>query len=401
VTHANETELSQPVTAKAALESDVSLIRGGPFYRAQEMIRLIDAGRWNLGKRIVIAIAVGWVPLILITAIVKPHAVLGLLGDYPIAARVLIAVPVLLAGQLVMESVFRKIVRHIGDAGLLSLPAVPRLDEILVRLLRLRDSFIPEVLIVLLAFVRVSTVVRGDMAFALPWAVTGTGSAIHLSIAGWYYELFSQFLFLFLLGISLWKWLLWTAFLFRLSRLDLRLYATHPDKHGGLGFIGMSPTAIAPTVFVSAAAIGATWRVEILREGMHLMDFKIYAIVLLMIVLMIAFGPLIFFVPRLSRLRRQGILDYGALGQIHSADFHRRWIEHRAGHEEEFITAPDSSSLIDFASSFENVEDLKPFPFDKGAFIAVILAIAIPMLPVVLAEIPLAEVLKGLLSALK
>ncbi len=377
------------------------MIRGGPFYRAQEALLLIDSGRWNLGRRIFVALAVSWAPLLLITLLAKPHAALGLLGDYPVNIRTLVAVPVLLAGQVVMESVFRKIVRHVGDADLLPAAEIPRLDEILLRLIRLRDSTIPEVLIVLAAYVRVMTIVRGDMSHALPWAVTGTGDAVHLSIAGWYYELVSQFICLFLAGISLWKWLLWTVFLFRLSRLDLKLFATHPDKRGGLGFLGMSPTAIAPTLLVASAAIGATWRVEILRTGQHLMDFKIDAIVLLGLVLVLAFGPLVVFVPRLSRLRRQGILEYGALGQMHSEDFHRRWIEHREGHEEEFITAPDSSSLIDFASSFENVEDLKPFPFDKGAFIGVLLAIAIPMLPVILAEIPLAEVLKGLMSALK
>jgi hypothetical protein len=94
-------------------------------------------------------------------------------------------------------------------------------------------------------------------------------------------------------------------------------------------------------------------------------------------------------------------LQYGILGQIHSTKFHQKWIEHRAGHEEEFLNAPEISALIDFESSFENIEKLQPFPFDKGTFVVVILSIALPMLPVVIAEIPLIEVVKGLLSAVK
>ena len=46
-------------------ESDpkISLVRGGPFYRAQEAVRLIDDHRWNLGKRIIVAVVVAWVPV--------------------------------------------------------------------------------------------------------------------------------------------------------------------------------------------------------------------------------------------------------------------------------------------------------------------------------------------------
>lgn len=117
--------------------------------------------------------------------------------------------------------------------------------------------------------------------------------------------------------------------------------------------------------------------------------------------LIVAMGPLILFVPKLGRLHRQGILQYGTLGQIHRVDFHKKWILNRKGHEEEFLNAPEVSTLTDYASSYENVEKLQPFPLDRGGLVALVLAIAIPLIPVVLAEIPLATVVKGLLSALK
>jgi hypothetical protein len=82
-------------------------------------------------------------------------------------------------------------------------------------------------------------------------------------------------------------------------------------------------------------------------------------------------------------------------------EFHKKWIEHREGHEEELLAAPEISALIDLSGSFVNVEGLQPFPLDKGAVVGLVLSIAIPMLPVVLAEIPFVEVLKGLLSAVK
>jgi hypothetical protein len=117
--------------------------------------------------------------------------------------------------------------------------------------------------------------------------------------------------------------------------------------------------------------------------------------------LIVAMGPLVLFVPKLWRLHRQGILQYGTLGQIHSVDFHKKWILNRKGHEDEFLTAPEISTLIDYASSYENVENLQPFPFHRGGMVVLVLAIVIPLLPVVLAEIPFVTVVKGLLSAVK
>jgi hypothetical protein len=365
------------------------------------MVRLIEPERWNLGRRIVFAIAVGWVPLVLITALFNPSALRELLRDYAVNVRMLFAVPVLLAGQIVMEHTFRALARHLRDAGLIAPADLIRLDEVIARLLRVRDSIVPELLIVAAIYVHIAVLFHSRVTVARPWEVIGAGVGTHPSLAGWYYGLVSEAIYEFLLWLSVWQWCLWSYFLFRLSRLDLQLIATHPDHHGGIGFLGLSPVAAAPTALAASAVVGSFWRLEILHHGAHLMDFRLEAIVLLVVILIIFMGPLVFFVPRLGRLRQKGILEYGALAQMHSTDFHRRWIEHRAGHEEEFLAAPEVSTMTDFASSYDNIEHMQPFPFDRGAFVALVLAVAAPMLPVVLAEIPLSQVLKGLLSAVK
>jgi hypothetical protein len=380
---------------------DVSLVRGGPFYRIQEAIRLLTPERWNPGRRILLAIGIGWVPLVLLTLLFKIDTISDLMRDYTVNVRMLIAVPLLLLGQGVMENVFRMIIHHLREVELLPSPEQAKVDRTIGRLIRLRDSFAAEAIIVIIAYGNVAAIIGEHKSAVQDWALGDFGWGHQLSLAGWYYALVSQLIFRFLVGLSLWKWFLWICFLFRLSRLDLELVPTHPDQHGGIGFLGMSPLAIAPTIFVACGAIGSTWRSQILDHGAHLMNFKIDAIVLLLIMLIIAMGPLVFFIPKLGRLHRQGILQYGTLGQLHSVDFHKKWILHRAGHEEEFLTAPEISTLTDYASSYENVEKLQPFPLDRGATVALILAVALPLLPVVLAEVPFVTVVKGLLSAMK
>jgi hypothetical protein len=67
-------------------QSKFSLIRGGPFYRAQQATRLIGPDRWNMFRRIVIAMAITWLPLVLITVVSNIHALPSLLRDYRVYA---------------------------------------------------------------------------------------------------------------------------------------------------------------------------------------------------------------------------------------------------------------------------------------------------------------------------
>ncbi len=383
------------------IADEVSLVRGGPFYRGQEIASLVTRERWNLGRRIALAAGLGWLPLILITLLSNPNTLAGLLTDYAVNLRMLIAVPALLAGQILMERTFITIVRHIREAELLSPSEQAKMDLAIAGLLRLRDSAFAEVIIVVLVYLHLATMAGSRLGIAGAWAVGDVGTVLQLSPAGWYYAIVSQLLYQFLLGISAWKWLIGIFFLFRLSRLDLQLVPTHPDQHGGLGFLGIAPMAIIPSVFVVCAAIGSTWRTEILKHEAHLLNFKLDAIVLVSIVLVVAMGPLVLFVPRLIRLRRQGILQYGRLGQLQSLEFHRKWILNLEGQEDDFLAAPDVGALTDFSASYENIEKLQPFPLDLGTLGGVLLAIMVAILPVVVAEIPFITVLKALLNAVK
>jgi len=395
----NSTTMDSDTDSQSA-SGEPSLIRGGPFYRAQQATRLILPNQWNLGRRITFAIALGWFPLILITVLFNGGGLVSLLQDYRIHSRILIAVPVLLFGQLLIESRFRMVVGHITEAGFLGTADLERMEGIIGTLRRLRDSMLPELAIVLLLIVHTVTSYK-SLVDATPWLAHGVRPNLQLTPAGWYAVLVSTTMFQFLLGLGVWKWLLWTLFTFKLARLNLKLIPTHPDRNGGLGFLGLTPLAFAPVVFAATCVIAATWRHEVLHDGANLMSFKLPAIVLLIIIAIIALAPLAFFVPRLVALRRQGILEYGVLGQIQSRDFHQKWIHHGAGHDAEFLSAPEISTLCDFGQDYERVEQLRPFPADRKALIALAVSVAVPMLPLILAVIPLTVVLKSLLAALR
>jgi hypothetical protein len=106
-------------------------------------------------------------------------------------------------------------------------------------LLRWRDSIRPELAIIVVVYANVAVILSPHVHETRPWVLAGE-AVTHLLPARWYYTFISQLVYQFLAGLSLWKWLLWSYFLFRLSRLELQLIPTHPDGHGGVGSLSHS-----------------------------------------------------------------------------------------------------------------------------------------------------------------
>ncbi len=54
-----------------------------------------------------------------------------------------------------------------------------------------------------------------------------------------------------------WRGILWTIFLLRVSRINLHLVATHTDLAAGLGILSEGQIAFSPIVFAGSAVIAA------------------------------------------------------------------------------------------------------------------------------------------------
>lgn len=181
------------VSATAEL-LDLSLVRGGPLYRAQEATRLIRPNQWNHVRRVTFAIAVGWIPLIVITAISHRDALVSLLLDYRVHSRLLIAVPALMLGQAFLEARFRMVIHQIGEANLLGAGDRIRMNRMIDNLRFLRDSWLPEMTIMLLVIIHTFLSYKGQID-AMPWLAYGSQSNLHPTIAGWYAILVSAAIF--------------------------------------------------------------------------------------------------------------------------------------------------------------------------------------------------------------
>ncbi len=141
--------VNKVVTITPAAEStdDISLFRGGPFYRAQAFMHLIKPGSWNLGRRVTFILAISWLPLVIVTALFVPDQLVTLLTNYLVNSRIAIAIPVLLIGQFMMDSRFCTIISHVRKTKLLEGEDRHKLDAVISTLRRLSNSAYPELII--------------------------------------------------------------------------------------------------------------------------------------------------------------------------------------------------------------------------------------------------------------
>lgn len=393
--------LNNPDVKAFAPADELSLFCGGPLYRLQVALHLIRYPQWNLARRALCLLAISWMPLVIITAWLRPEDLSGLLKDYLVYSRVVIALPVLLIGQLLMETRFRVVIEHVREAQLVSDEDQHKLDSVIASLTRLRDSALPEMLIAASIFTEVVIIGPSRLITGPAWAVSRGSTATHLTAAGWYYLLVSVLIYQFLVLLGFWKWFVWSYFLYRLSRMDLRIVATHPDLHGGLGFLGLAPVAFIPIAAAISLAVGAVWRYEILHTTASLASYLVSAIALVVVIFMFELAPLCFFVWKLSVLRQRAILEYGVLAQVHATDFHKKWISRREDGGKELSEVPNVTVLADFDVLYSNIKRMQPLPVDRNTLIGLALGVLVPLLPAVLAEIPLRVLVKELIVAVR
>jgi hypothetical protein len=68
---------------------------------------------------------------------------------------------------------------------------------------------------------------------------------------------------------------IWFRFLWHVSRLNLHLVPTHPDRSAGLAFLGKSAYAFAPILFAQGAMLAAVVAGRVLYRGESLLSFKL------------------------------------------------------------------------------------------------------------------------------
>ena len=216
--------------------------------------------------------------------------------------------------------------------------------------------------------------------------------------AGWWYILISLPVLYFFLTCWLWLFLLWAWFLFRTSRLDLELTPTHPDRAGGLGFLGWGMVSFGLVVLAISAVLSGSLAREILHGGSSLADVKYHVIIFVIIMMVVLHAPLFVYTGRLARCRFRGLLDFGNLIWAHDHEFDEKWVRNlgKKAEGESLLGSHDVASLGAISRAFDHIDEMRLIPFDKKASLVLVVAAILPMVPLLGTSIPLGEILKTL-----
>lgn len=390
-------------------QPDFSLVLGGPLFQLLMRLGLITPSLDLLKKRIICITLFAWAPLLLLSIIegnAWGNSGVPFLYDFEVQARFLVALPLLIGAELLIHKQLRLLVGQFLDRNIITEKVLPRFKELITSTMRLRNSILIEVGLLLLVIVSghylsntvsiLETIGSGTGS----WYGTSDSTGTHLSMAGNWYFFVSRPLFQFIAYRWYFRIFVWALFLWKTSRLDLNLIPTHPDRACGLGFLAMSSILFAPLIMAHGVLFAGLIANSIFFAGAKLSDFMILILGVVLFVQLIVLGPLLVFSPPLMRAKRKGLRDYGIFASNYVADFDLKWIRGGRSNDEQLIGSSDIQSLADLGNSFQGICEIRSFPFDKDTIIQVVLFVLIPMLPLVLTMISLEELVKKFFEAI-
>lgn len=385
-----------------------SLVVGGPLFQLMRRARLEDDAALMVRRRIAFFLAITWLPLLLLCAIEGTawgagrdgRVAVPFLQDVTVHARFLVALPLLLAAELVVHARLRGVVEQFLERGLIAAPDLPKFDAAIASAMRLRNSVVAEVLLLVVVYgVGVGLVWRQFIALdAATWYSLPTGTGGGPSLAGAWFVGISLPTFQFLLVRWYFRIFIWTRFLWQISRLRLCILPTHSDGAGGLSFLGGIAHAMAPLAAAHGTLVAGVLADAIFHAGARLTDFKVELFVLVVFMLALVAGPLLVFAPQLAAAKRRGNREYGALAQRHMREFDDKWLRGGAPRDELLIGSPDISSAADITSTLAVVRTMQLVPFTRQALMQLAIATLLPIAPLLLTIMPLEDLLKLLLG---
>jgi hypothetical protein len=388
--------------------TDFSLVLGGPLFQLLVRSHLATPALDLMKRRIVFLSMFAWLPLLLLSLVDgKALGSVGLpfLYDIEMHARFLLALPLLIVAEIMVHQRTRLVVGQFTDRGIISVEVLPKFKEVIDSAMKLRNSVVIELILVILVFVAGNYLwskasgMEKIGSSAGTWLTSTAGIGAQLSPAGYWYSFVSRPLFQFILLRWYFRLFIWARFLWQTSRLELNLIPTHPDRAAGLGFLGMSSTAFAPLLMAHGALLAGLMANPIFFAGAKMTDFKMEIFGAVAILLLLVLGPLLVFSPRLMRAKRTGLREYGTLASRYVSEFDLKWVRGGADDDEALIGSGDIQSLADLGNSFQVVRDIKPFPFGRDTVIQLVVVTLLPVSPLVLTMIPLEELIMKLIGA--
>ena len=385
---------------------DFSLVLGGPLFQLLRQAHLSDDALMMVRQRIIVIALIAWLPLLVLSALegqlLGGSAAVPFLLDVEVHIRFLVALPLLIIAELVVHQRMRPLLRQFLERNLIPENAMPRFEAAVASAFRLRNSLLAEVLLIAFVYgVGILIVWRQYMVLdTATWYATPSVEGSKLSLAGIWFGYVSLPIFQFLLLRWYFRLFIWTRFLWQVSRIELSLVPTHPDRVGGLAFLSNTVYAFTMLAVAHGALLAGQLANRIFFVGAELTQFKAEIGIVVIFLLCVVLGPLLIFAPQLAAVKRKGLREYGTLAERYVREFDAKWLRGGAPADEPFVGSADIQSLADLGNSYEVVRTMRIAPITRDAVVRLAAATLVPIVPLLLTMMPLEDLLKKLFGIL-
>jgi hypothetical protein len=372
---------------------EFSLVLGGPLYQMLRRAHLTGPTLEFLRRQVVLSVLVCWLPLAVLS-LAQAHflggAKLPFFRDIETHVRFLISLPVLILAEMLIHERIWPVVKRFVEQRVVTPEELPKFYAAINSAMRMRNSVIIEgALLIFVYTVGIWTWRHNNALEVASWYASPQGGGqMHFSMAGRWFEFVSVPVFQFILLRWYIRILIWFCFLFRVSRLNLHLLPAHPDRVGGLGFLGRSTIVFAPLLFAQGALLSGQIASRIFYNGQSLLAFKLTILGFVLFLVVAVLAPLFSFTPQLARARREGFAEYGALASSYVTDFDQKWLRGKVN-DEQLLGSGDIQSLADLGNSFAVVRDMRTVPFVTDDVIRLLVVTVVPFVPLLLTIMPL------------
>jgi hypothetical protein len=393
--------------AEAALPSSALPFSGGLIPRSLQRIGLQDAALLRLRVAAIIVLPLlAWIPIFLLSAIdgeLLPGSVkTPFLLDLSAHIRLLVALPLFILAARMGEARILPALQQFLVRQLVPETLVPKFEAAVASAFRLGDSFVADLVIIAIIYVVDTYVVRHTYTASglATWYAGPASAGSQLTPAGICYAYFSLPIFQFVLLRWYFRLCIWARFLGQVSRLKLNLVPTHPDRIGGLGFWSIGTQVFAVFAMAHGVLLAGWLSTRVLIAKTSLVEFKGEIVAVVVFVLVLTLAPLTAFVRSLTRAKRRGVIEYGALAAHYANQFQGKWIVSEADYQEPLVGTADIQSLADMAGSYEIVQTMRSVPISAQMIVVLVAATLVPVAPLLLTLMPLSEILKKLTGIL-
>ncbi len=332
----------------------------------------------DIAGRCLFVAAVTWPPMAVLALMQHLYSrtidARNFFADYAAYAQFLLALPLFVLGEWVVSRSTREAAATFVDSGVIRPADVPLADASHREVARLGRSRRAERVCIALAYLlAAATILPERWAPSMRTWHMGAGEGPQAGIrtifgltlpGAWALVVALPLLNYWWLRLG-WKVIVWTHYLYRISRPRLVLVASHPDRTGGIGFISEVQATFALIIFAYGLSnVGAVIAYKVAIEGAPLSLPPVWGPALGFIVcapLLFAL-PLLMFTKQLYRTKHRALAAY-------REQIHREWLAFEpAALGDEASAAGDSLTVLGrmshMAAMFERVEGMRIVPFD-------------------------------------